>query len=163
VLSADSTQTRSWRTRSPRSRTWSSRHPTSVTRSSGRQFKEEIEALTENLTVYVSSNDRALLMSRVLNRDRRLGESTVDPANPDQSEEASEALELVDAVGPRVTLVDVTAVNRTRNFHNFSLESPEFFDDLYLRLTSTQTPRTRLQYRVRTSGGSEYWVLTRGR
>jgi esterase/lipase superfamily enzyme len=129
----------------------------------GHQFKDEISALTRNLTVYVSSNDRALLMSRVLNRGRRLGESTVDLRNPDQSEEAGEALELVSPDDDRVTLVDVTPVNRTRNFHNFSLETPEFFDDLYLRLTNLDAPRTRLQYRVRTPGGASYWVLTRGR
>jgi esterase/lipase superfamily enzyme len=129
----------------------------------GRQFKDEIVALTRNLTVYVSSNDRALLMSRVLNRERRLGESTVDHANPDQSEEAARVLELLEPGSERITLVDVTPVNRTRNFHNFSLETPEFFDDLFLRLTNSETPRSRLQYRVRTPGGAEYWVLTRGR
>ena len=129
----------------------------------GRQFKEKINALTRNLTVYVSSNDRALLMSRILNRGRRLGESTVNPANPDQSEEAAEAFELVEPGSDLVTLVDVTPVNRTRNFHNFSLETPEFFDDLFLRLTNSETPRSRLQYRIRTPSGAEYWVLTRGR
>jgi esterase/lipase superfamily enzyme len=129
----------------------------------GRQFKDEISALTRNLTVYVSSNDRALLMSRVLNRGRRLGESTVNPANPNQSEEAAKAFELLEPDSELVTLVDVTPVNRTRNFHNFSLETPEFFDDLYSRLTNSETPRSRLQYRVRTPSGAEYWVLTRGR
>jgi esterase/lipase superfamily enzyme len=129
----------------------------------GRQFRDEISALTLNLTVYVSSNDRALLMSRVLNRERRLGESTVDPSNPDQSEEAARAFELVEPGSDVVTLVDVTPVNRTRNFHNFNLETPEFFDDLFLRLTNVEVPRTRLQYRVVTSSGAEYWVLTRGR
>ncbi len=129
----------------------------------GREFKQEISALTRHLTVYVSSNDRALLMSRVLNRGRRLGESTVRQENPDQSEEAARAFELVEPDSDTVTLVDVTPINRTRNFHNFSLETPEFFDDLYLRLTNSRTPRSRLHYRVRTPGGREYWVLTRGR
>jgi esterase/lipase superfamily enzyme len=138
----------------------------------GSRFKDEINALTRELTVYVSSNDRALLMSRVLNRGRRLGESTanpvnrevpVNPENPDQIEEAESIFELVDAAGGRITLVDVTPVNRTRNFHNFSLETPEFFDDLYLRLTNEQTPRSRLHYPIRTADGREYLVLTRGR
>lgn len=129
----------------------------------GRQFKDEINAIARNLTVYVSSNDRALLMSRVVNRARRLGESTVDPANPDQFEEAAEALELVEPEGQRVALVDVTPINRTRNFHNFSLETPEFFDDLYLRLMNDRTPQSRLLYSLRTPGGQTYWVLTRGR
>jgi len=128
-----------------------------------RQFKREIAALARNLTVYVSSNDRALLISRVINRGRRLGEATLNPRNPDQSEEAARILELVEPNNELVTLVDVTPVNRTRNFHNFSLETPEFFDDLYLRLTSTKTPLTRLIYQIRTPDGAVYWVLTRGR
>ena len=93
-------------------------------------------------------------MSRVLNRERRLGESTVNPSNPDQSDEAAKAFELVEPDSDLVTLVDVTPVNRTRNFHNFSLETPEFFDDLYLRLVNSQTPQSRLRYRVRTSNGA---------
>jgi esterase/lipase superfamily enzyme len=129
----------------------------------GARFSDEIGALTRHLTVYVSSNDRALLMSRVLNRGRRLGESTVDPGNPDQSDEAARVLELEDADPQRVSLVDVTPVNRTRNFHNFSLETPEFFDDLFLRLRNFDPPHSRLQYRVKTPRGTEYWVLTRGR
>jgi esterase/lipase superfamily enzyme len=129
----------------------------------GRQFGDEIAALTRNLTVYVSSNDRALLMSRILNRERRLGERSVDPQNPDQSDEAARALELVEPGSERVVVVDVTPINRTRNFHNFSLETPEFFDDLFLRLTSAGMVPSRLRYRVRTRNGTEYWVLTRGR
>ena len=129
----------------------------------GSTFKPKVMALSEKLTVYVSSNDRALLMSRVLNRGRRLGEGTVDPSNPDQFEEAAAAFDLVDADDNRVSLIDVTPINRTRNFHNFSLETPEFFDDLFLRLSNTNTPRSRLQYRVVTASGKEYWVLTGGR
>ena len=129
----------------------------------GRQFRDEINALTRNLTVYVSSNDRALLMSRIVNRERRLGESTINPSNPDQSDEAMKAFELVEPDSDRVTVVDVTPINRTRNFHNFSLETPEFFDDLYLQFTNDDMPRSRPRYRVRTTNGAEYWVLTRGR
>ena len=128
-----------------------------------RQFKREIAALTRNLTVYVSSNDRALLISRVINRGRRLGEATLNPRNPDQFEEAARVLELVEPDNELVTLVDVTPVNRTRNFHNFSLETPEFFDDLFLRLTNIKTPSNRLIYQMRTADGAVYWVLTRGR
>lgn len=129
----------------------------------GRQFKSEIDAVSRNVTIYVSSNDRALLMSRILNRGRRLGESTVDLGNPDQSDEAARALEMLSPEDERVTLVDVTPINRTRNFHNFSLETPEFFDDLYLRLLNVDAPDTRRKYRVRTPAGTSYWVLTRGR
>jgi esterase/lipase superfamily enzyme len=124
------------------------------------QFKREINALADHLTVYVSSNDRALVLSRLVNRAQRRGESTL---TPDQLAEAVRVAELTDADSDLVTLVDVTPVNRTRNFHNFSLETPEFFDDLYLRLTNEGTTRSRLLYQVKTSEGAVYWVLTRGR
>jgi esterase/lipase superfamily enzyme len=124
------------------------------------QFKDEIRAFANDLTVYVSSNDRALLMSRVINRGTRLGESTL---STDQLAEAESLSRLVEPDSDLIRLVDVTPVNRTRNFHNFSLETPEFFDDLYLRLTSDDIPRNRLVYRVQTPNDSVYWVLTRGR
>ena len=123
-------------------------------------FKAKIKALTRNLTVYVSSNDRALLMSRIINRGPRRGESTL---SLDQLDEAVRVAELIEPNSELITLVDVTPVNRTRNFHNFSLETPEFFDDLYLRLTNTNTPQSRLLYQTRTLDGTVYWVLTRGR
>ncbi|MFQ5993451.1 MAG: alpha/beta hydrolase [Acidiferrobacterales bacterium] len=127
------------------------------------RFKQEINALTGNLTVYVSSNDRALLMSRIINRRLRLGESTLRPENPAQAEAAAALAKLVDPDSERITLVDVTPVNRTRNFHNFSLETPEFFNDLYVRLTNKRMPTTRELYRLQAPGGAVYWVLTRGR
>ncbi len=129
----------------------------------GLQFRDEINALARYLTVYVSSNDRALLMSRIVNRDRRLGQSTVNPSNPDQSDEAIKAYSLVEPNSDRIIVVDVTPINRTRNFHNFSLETPEFFDDLFLRITNVDIPESRLRYAVRATDGTEYWVLTRGR
>jgi esterase/lipase superfamily enzyme len=125
------------------------------------QFKKEITSLTRNLTVYVSSNDRALVMSRLVNLgESRRGESTL---STDMLDEAASIAELIDPDSELVTLVDVTPVNRTRNFHNFSLETPEFFDDLFLRLTNEQTPFARSLYRLETPEGASYWVLTPGR
>ena len=124
------------------------------------QFKQEITALARHLTVYVSSNDRALLVSRIINRGARRGESTL---SPEQLEEAVRVADLVEPANDRITLVDVTPVNRTRNFHNFSLETPEFFDDLFLRLVNSEIPRSRLLYQIQAPNGSVYSVLTRGR
>jgi esterase/lipase superfamily enzyme len=125
------------------------------------RFKDEIKAFAEDLIVYVSSNDRALLMARLINRETRAGESTL---SPDMLDEAVMISRLVDPDSGLISIIDVTPVNRTRNFHNFSLETPEYYDDLYLRLTSPErAPLSRLIYRVRTPDDSEYWVLTRGR
>jgi len=124
------------------------------------QFKQEIMSMSRNLTVYVSSNDRALVMSRIVNRDPRRGESTL---SPDMLEEANRITALIEPGEDLIDLVDVTPVNRTRNFHNFSLETPEFFDDLYLRLANDKKPDSRLLYRFQTDEGANYWVLTPGR
>ncbi len=127
------------------------------------RFKQDILDLAQNVTVYVSSNDRALLVSRLINRGLRLGESTLDPANPEQLQLAAQYSELLEPGSDRLALVDVTPVNRTRNFHNFSLETPEFFDDLFLRFTGTEMPKTRELYFLETTDGVRYFVLTRGR
>ncbi len=124
------------------------------------KFKDEIMAFANHLSVYVSSNDRALVMSRLINRSSRLGESTL---SPDQLDEAARLIELVEPGSDLIALIDVTPVNRTRNFHNFSLETPEFFDDLFLRLTVDGLPESRPIYQLRTEDGAVYWVLTRGR
>ena len=127
------------------------------------QFRKDISRLAQNVTVYVSSNDRALLVSRLLNRSLRLGESTLDPANPGQVRQTANLAQLLKPDDSRLVLVDVTPVNRTRNFHNFSLETPEFFDDLFLRLTNKKLPHTRELYFLETPEGVRYFVLTRGR
>jgi esterase/lipase superfamily enzyme len=126
-------------------------------------FKKEITHLAENVTVYVSSNDRALLASRLINRGLRLGESTLDPANPGQVQQTAKLSELLEPGNDQLVLVDVTPVNRTRNFHNFSLETPEFFDDLFLRFTNRVMPQSRELYFLETPDGVRYFVLTRGR
>jgi hypothetical protein len=113
--------------------------------------------------VYVSSNDRALFASRLINRGLRLGESTLDPSNPGQVQQAAKISELLEAGSDRLVLVDVTPVNRTRNFHNFSLETPEFFNDLFLRFTNEVMPASRELYFLETPEGVRYFVLTRGR
>jgi esterase/lipase superfamily enzyme len=127
------------------------------------QFKAELAALARNTTVYVSSNDRALLASRLINRGRRLGESTLAKEEAEALDMVEGTLELVESGSDRVSLVDVTPINRTRNFHNFSLEVPEYFDDVFLRLTNPETPENRLRYQFRMPDGKAYWVLTRGR
>ena len=127
------------------------------------QFRREIAELAGNVTVYVSSNDRALFASRLINRSLRLGESTLDPANPGQVQQTAKISELLEAGNNSLVLVDVTPVNRTRNFHNFSLETPEFFDDLFLRFTNEEMPQSRELYFLETPEGVRYYVLTRGR
>ncbi len=129
------------------------------------QFRQNVDQLTNHFTTYVSSNDRALLMSRLINRERRLGQSTLNPRDLgfDQSDEAAALYDLLSPEDQLMTLVDVTPINRTRNFHNFSLETPEFFDDLFLRLIHRNQVMSRSEFLVRDSTGRVYSVLTQAR
>lgn len=131
-----------------------------------KKFSERIEKLSEHLTAYVSSNDRALLMSQWLNRSRRLGrtrEVTVPPEERKTQYEFEEAAELLElqAEGLRnIYVVDATPINYTRNLHHFFTDSPVFFDDLYQRLLRPDDIVNRRLHSVRTSDrGMAYYIL----
>ena len=129
------------------------------------KFSALIRALARHLTVYVSSNDRALLMSHWLNRQRRLGrtaEITVPPETRTGQYQFQEALELLDLQAKglgNLAVVDATPVNRTRNLHHFFTDSPEFFDDLYRHLLEPANTVSRRLHAVRTRQGVDYWIL----
>ena len=129
------------------------------------KFSALIRALARHLTVYVSSNDRALLMSHWLNRGRRLGrtaEITVPPETRTEQYQFQEALELLDLQAKglgNLAVVDATPVNRTRNLHHFFTDSPEFFDDLYRHLLEPANTVSRRLHAVRTRQGVDYWIL----
>lgn len=129
------------------------------------KFSERIQALSRHLTAYVSSNDRALLMSHWLNRGRRLGrtaEIAVPPENRSgeyEFEEAAELLDLQTKGAKNISIVDATPINRTRNLHHFFTDSPEFFDDLFRRLQHPDDDLNRLLHPLRTERGAGYWIL----
>lgn len=129
------------------------------------KFAARIKALSRNLTAYVSSNDRALLMSHWLNRSRRLGRLAEISAPPEertdqyQFAEAAELLDLQSQGLRNLCIVDATPVNRTRNLHHFFTDSPEFFDDLYRHLLQPEDMISRRLHTVRAGEGRTYWIL----
>jgi esterase/lipase superfamily enzyme len=129
------------------------------------QFAEGIKTFSKHLTAYVSSNDRALLMSNWLNRGRRLGrkaQAMLPPEERSETYEFEEALELMDLEekGLRnVAIVDATPINFTRNLHHFFTDSPPFFDDLYQRLLRPDDIVSRRLHSVRTNEGRHYRIL----
>lgn len=129
-------------------------------------FSARIQALSQHLTAYVSSNDRALLMSQWLNGGQRLGrkaEVMIPPEDRLGQYEFEEALELLDlqAKGARnLSIVDATPINFLRNLHHFFTDSPVFFDDLYQRLLRPDDIVNRPLHTVRTQPQEvTYWIL----
>lgn len=130
------------------------------------KFSERIQKLSKHLTAYVSSNDRALLMSHWLNSGRRLGRKAQvlvppeDRAGQYEFEEALELLELQEKGAREISIVDASPINMTRNLHHFFTDSPAFFDDLYQRLLQPDDIVSRRLHAVRTRpGGVHYWIL----
>jgi len=129
------------------------------------KFAARIRSMSRHLTAYVSSNDRALLLSHWLTGDRRLGRTadvSVPPEDRPGDFEFEEALELLDlqAKGTgNIATVDATPINRTRNLHHFFTDSAEFFDDLYRRLLQPDNMLARRLHTVRTQQGATYWIL----
>ncbi len=128
------------------------------------RFAEEIKALSKYLTVYVASNDRALLVSKFVNRSQRLGRPDVakPPASGQDDPQLQCAVDLLGLqdIGARnYSVVDATPVNRTRNLHHFFTDSPEYFDDLYRHLLDPDDPTSRCLYSVRTDRGTSFWIL----
>lgn len=130
------------------------------------KFADIIQKVSKHLTAYVSSNDRALLMSHWLNRGRRLGRKAQILTPPEERsdeyefEEALELLELQEKGVREISIVDATPINMTRNLHHFFTDSSVFFDDLYQRLLQPDDIVSRRLHAVRTRpGGVTYWIL----
>jgi esterase/lipase superfamily enzyme len=123
------------------------------------KFKEELAALSRRLTTYISSNDEALLMSGLINDDKRLGRQRPRIKDPEQMEEAKSLLYLKSQDPDRITIIDVTPINQASYKHGYYLESPEFFDDCYMRLFDTKPSLNRRLYLLKFKDNTDYWVL----
>lgn len=130
------------------------------------KFAERIKKLSEHLTTYVSSNDRALLMSHWINGQRRLGRKAsvlLPPEERPEEYEFEEAMKLLDLreKGARsLSIVDATPINFTRNLHHFFTDSPVFFDDLYQRLLRPDDIVSRPLHSAKAGpNGAEYSIL----
>jgi len=123
------------------------------------KFKDELTALSRRLTAYVSSDDEALLVSGLINDDKRLGRQKPRIKEPEQLDEAKKLLYLKSQSPDRVTIIDVTPINYASYKHGYYLESPEFFDDCYMRIFDTNPGVNRRLYLLRFKDNTDYWVM----
>ncbi len=124
------------------------------------QFKEELAVLSKKLTTYVSSNDDALLMSAFITGKQRLGRQK--SKEDDQMEEAKDMLYLKSLSPDKITLIDVTPINKASYGHGYYLESPEFYDDFYMRILDKEPNVNRRLYLLKYKDNTDYWVLQGG-
>jgi esterase/lipase superfamily enzyme len=121
------------------------------------KFGRHISVLAERLTIYVSADDDALLMSGMITGQKMLGRQRAQ--DPAQSEETKDLL-LIKSQNPgRVTVIDVTPINNSSFHHGYYLECPEFFDDLYARVHGKGSEGNRRLYLLKYKGEIDYWVM----
>ena len=127
------------------------------------KFKKEFEVISRRLTAYVSSDDNALLMSGLINQDKRLGREKLRIKDPEQLEEARGLLSLKSLDPDRFTVIDVTPINNASFRHGYYLESPEFYDDFYMRILDAKPNVNRCLYLLKFKTGADYWVMQNSR
>ncbi len=125
------------------------------------KFKNQLSTLSKKLTTYVSSDDEALLMSVLVNREKRLGRQK--GGDPAQLEETKDLLYLKSLDPDKITVIDVTPINQASFRHGYYLESPEFFDDFYNRLFDKEPNINRRLYLLKADKNTDYWVMSPGR
>ncbi|MFA5317311.1 MAG: alpha/beta hydrolase, partial [Dehalococcoidales bacterium] len=123
------------------------------------KFKDELMALSNKLTVYVSSDDNALLMSGFINGEKKLGRVKLRVKDPEQLEEARALLYLKSLAPERLTVIDVTPINNASFKHGYYLECPGYYDDFYMRIFGTEPRINRHLYLLKTQEGADYWVM----
>jgi len=108
-------------------------------------FKEEIfpkmKGKVQNITLYASSDDNALMASRILNQQSRLGES-------------GEFLTVVDGMDT----IDSTGVDPSTMGHSYFSSTRTLLDDIKDLVVKGKEPVTR-NLQVKRSESLEYWKM----
>jgi len=123
------------------------------------QFKNEIIVLSESLTAYVSSNDEALLISALIDQEKKLGRRTLKETKHEQLEEMKDLLYLQSLHPGKINLVDVTPINNASYNHGYYMEAPEFYDDFYMRILNKDQNANRRLYLIKYKKDTDYWIL----
>lgn len=120
----------------------------------GQKFLGQVQALTGRATVYVARNDKALVMSSVLNGAGRAGTSFIDPSAP-----VASLLDLSAGDAATVEIVDATFVNSLATSHGYFYQSRANFADLYNLLRNNLPARQRQLLRHQQAPQANYWIL----
>ena len=123
------------------------------------QFKNELVSLSKKLTAYVSSDDKALLISEIIEGEKKFGRQTTQINKHEQLNETKDLLYLKSLEPDKFSIVDVTPINVASYRHGYYLESPEYFDDFYIRILDNPPHTNRRIYLLKTKDSADYWVL----
>ena len=116
-------------------------------------FLSKAEAFTGRTTIYVARNDRALVISDLLNDHPRLG-GLVTPEFA-----VSELLEMTAGDNSRVEIIDATFVNNEPTSHGYFYQSRPVFSDIYNLLRNDLPASERQLYRHQKAKEANYWII----
>ncbi len=114
--------------------------------------------MSRRSTAYLLSDDQALLVSSIINQEDRLG--LIEGGRPRDRPRSSKAFLSCKLLEPdKIALIDVTPISNSSFRHGYYLESPEFYDDFYLRIFDKSPNVNRRLYLLKFKNNTDYWVL----
>jgi len=121
-------------------------------------FKEQLLAMVKNLTVYVSSHDNMLLLSKLLYKIDSLGLPKQFPPNT-QIDEVASLLSLMKQGSKEITIVDVSYIKLNSISGHLYYKNREVVSDLHWLMKTGLPAKQRFLYPHPGGHNLNYWIL----
>lgn len=122
------------------------------------QFKSQILAMVNRLTVYVASDDGALLISHLKYGGKPLGLPTQFD-NDTQLDEAQALLSLMDLGMDNLDIIDATYIIKPSFFSHSYYRSRDIISDIYWLLNNHTPTDKRHLFRSKLRKNLNYWII----
>jgi esterase/lipase superfamily enzyme len=116
-------------------------------------FLSEAKAVADRTTIYVASNDHALVMSEILNGRSRLATSIT----PEYA--VRTLVDMTAGDNSRVEIIDAKFVNNARTTHGYYYQSRAVFADFYNLIRNNLPAHQRNLLRVKNAQKANYWII----
>ena len=116
-------------------------------------FLSEAKAVADRTTIYVASNDHALVMSEILNGRSRLATSIT----PEYA--VRTLVDMTAGDNSRVEILDAKFVNNARTAHGYYYQSRAVFADFYNLIRNNLPAHQRNLLRAKNAQKANYWII----
>ena len=121
------------------------------------RFKQQILTMVNRLTVYVASDDNALLISHFINSSMPLGLPT--QFSPDTQLDEAQSLLTIDSLDSHLDIIDATYIIKPEFFKHNYYRSRALITDMYWLLNNPLPTEQRPLYRSKLNPNKNYWIL----
>lgn len=120
-------------------------------------FKKQILAMVKRLTIYVASDDNALLISHFRYSNKPLG--LPNHFKPDTQLDEVQSLLAIDSLESHFDIIDATYIIKPEFFKHQYYRSRPIITDIYWILNDSFSTQKRPLYRSKLIPNKNYWIL----